>query len=1004
MDGLRISVLGPLRAWRDDRELDLGPAQRRAVLAALALRQGRVALVRDLLDDIWGWDTPASATGALRNHISRLRTTLEIDSRSPSVLISVAGGYALRLDEAALDATRSQRLAADAERAAAAGKPLRAVRLLGEALELWNGTPLAGVPGKHAERQRDRLAEARLVILEKQLGLELELGRHAEAAVQLSVLADEHPVREGLRALQMLALYRCGRQGDALAEYARTRRFLSEELGIEPGPDLARLHQRILRSDPALTLSAEGGVKTAEPVTTPPGPATPQSTFEPPRPAAPKNSDTQTTHALSAPTVDRPAPNWIPPAQLPPDVPDFTGRRDSIAHLTRTLTRQAGRSTTAATVCVVHGMGGVGKTTVAVHAAHAAREDFPDGQFYVDLRGASRDPAHPGSVQRSFLLALGISPANIPTDPFERTALYRSRLAGRRILLLLDNAVNADQVLPLLPGTADCAALITSRNPLAGLAVTSRTALEPFSEEEALALLERIAGPDRLPKEPEAARSLVRACGLLPLAVRIAASRLAARPRWTISSLTTRLTDSSHRLDELQAGGLAVEAAFELGYDSLNDAEARAFRLLAVPETATLTPGSAAALLDTTETAAEELLEALADAGLLETFDAGRYRYHDLLRLFARHRAMKVESEAHRQASLSRLARFHLAGMSAALRVVRPDSRLPAAMDPHLPGGPRFTDRSQAQHWVITELPGILCVADQIAHHPTRPLCAEDARTLRRTLVLLMPFSMPFADLYVAWGSVVPLGHALLEEAEEEDDDPGIVSACAVLALAYASNGKHEQASRFARRGFSTTSPDDRLVRHRIAYIRGVVAALDPASLDDAVTRFAEAAAYCRVLGEAAFEAQCMLGVATTHLARKDPGQALRYCREALELSQTAGGALDRVLALRYLGQALHDLGRHAEAVTHYTEALELCESHDLPSQRPHTLLGLARARFEDGCPDEARAAAEEALPMLTLLGDTTGRRLAADLLDRVATSCGQGESEDGAAAGVAGG
>ncbi|MET9883429.1 BTAD domain-containing putative transcriptional regulator [Streptomyces sp. NPDC006430] len=948
MGGLRIAVLGPLRAWRGNRELDIGPAQQRAVLAALALRGGQVAQVQELLDGIWGWDPPASAAAALRNYVSRLRTVLEPDPRAPTALLSVAGGYALRLDERALDATLCERLAADAEQALEAGSPERATGLLGEALALWGGVPLTGVPGDYADRQRDRLAERRLVLLEKRLALELELGRHAEATAELSALADEHPLREGLRALQMLALYRCGRQADALAGYGRTRRFLSEELGIAPGPELARLHQRILQSDPGL--------------------------------AAP-DAAASTTAANTAPEAARaPAPVWIPAAQLPPNIPDFTGRQETVANLRRTLCDAAEQTAVSAAVCVVHGMGGVGKTTVAVHAAHGARDRFPDGQLYVDLRGASSDPADPYAVQQSFLLALGMSPRNIPADPIERTALYRTRLAGGRLLLLLDNAVSSEQVRPLLPSTAGCAALITSRSPLACLPVTSRTGLEPFTEQEALALLERIAGPERLPKEPEAARSLVHACGLLPLAVRIAASRLSVRPRWTIASLTSRLTDRSRRLTELQAGGLAVEAAFELGYTSLTTAQARAFRLLAIPETPEITPGSAAALLDCTEHAAENILESLTNAGLLESCDPGRYRYHDLLRLFARHRTLKSDASAERKAALSRLARFHLAGLSAAMRAVRPYSRLAEALDPRIPGGPRFTERAEAQRWMISEQAAILGVAAQMAHHPTRPICADDARTLGRTFVLLLPFT----ELQIAWGSLLGLGHVLLDEAEDDDDAPAIVNACALLALAYASTGQHEQARNLARRGYLTTAPDDRVFKHRLAYVMGTVAAMDPNSLDEAVTHFEEAARLCRAVGETGFEAQCMLGLAMTHLARKEPDRALGHCREAFALNQAAQCALGTVLALCHLGRALNELGRHDEAVEQYSEALATCDAHDLPTQRAHTLLGLALAHFEAGRPAPAAEAAEAAVPLLAVLGDTAGRRRAEELLGRI--------------------
>ncbi|MGW7367631.1 BTAD domain-containing putative transcriptional regulator [Streptomyces sp. NPDC054841] len=948
MDGLRIAVLGPLRAWRADRELDIGPAQQRAVLAALALRGGQVAQVQELLDGIWGWDPPASAAVALRNYVSRLRTVLEPDPRAPATLVSVAGGYALRLDEGALDATLCERLAADAEHAMDAGDAERATGLLGEALGLWDGIPLTGVPGDYAGRQRDRLAERRLVLLEKRLGLELELGRHSQAAAELSALADEHPLREGLRALQMLALYRCGRQADALAGYGRTRRFLSEELGIEPGPDLARLHQRILQSDPGL--------------------------------AAPEAAASATGPDAVAEAAQAPAPVWIPPAQLPPDVPDFTGRQETVVNLRRILSGADGQTAVAAAVCVIHGMGGVGKTTVAVHAAHGARDHFPDGQLYVDLRGASSDPADPYTVQQSFLLALGVSASNIPADHAERTALYRTRLAGSRLLLLLDNAVNSEQVRPLLPGTAGCAALVTSRTPLTCLPVTSRTGLEPFTEQEALALLERIAGEERLPKEPEAARSLVHACGLLPLGVRIAASRLSARPRWTIASLTARLTDRSRRLKELRAGGLAVEAAFELGYASLGATKARAFRLLAIPEMPEVTPGAAAALLDINDSAAESILESLANAGLLESSDPGRYRYHDLLRLFARHRTLKTDTSAERKAALSRLARYHLAGMCAALRAVRPYSRSTEFLDPRIPCAPRFTERAEAQRWVIAEQPAIMGVAAQIAHHPTRPICADDARTLGRTFALLMPFS----DLYVAWGSLLPLGHVLLGEAEDDDDSLAIVLACALLAMAYAYTGQHEQARGFARRGYLTTDPDDRVFRHRLAYVRGKVAAMDPNSLDDALTYYEEAVRHCRVVGETGFEAQCVLGLAMAHIARKEPDRALGYCREAFALNQAAQCGVGSVLALRHLGQALHDLGRHDEAVEQYTEALAACDAHDLPTQRAHTLLGLAVAHFEAGRPAPAQAAATAALPMLAVLGDTVGGRQAEELLNRI--------------------
>ncbi|WP_344641233.1 AfsR/SARP family transcriptional regulator [Kitasatospora cystarginea] len=940
MDGLKVAVLGPLRAWRAGSELDTGSAQQRAVLAALALRSGRVVSVEELSLGIWGWNPPASSAVALRNHISRLRAALETEPRAPRLLVSVAGGYTLRLDEDALDASRSERLATEAERAARTGDRPEAARLLGEALDLWQGVPLTGVPGEYAERQRERLTERRLALLETRLGLELELGRHARSVAELTALADEHPMREGLRALQMLALYRSGRQADALAAYDRTRRSLTEELGLDPGPELVRLHQRILRTDPEL--AAPGA--------------------QPSAPAAP------------------PVAAWLPPAQLPLDVPDFTGRTEVIAELDEALARPSAGVGTAAAVCVIHGMGGVGKTTLAVHAAHRARGSFPEGQLHADLRGASAKPADPYVVQGLFLRALGVPPENIPSSPLDRTALYRTRLAGRRLLVLLDNAADTEQVEPLLPGTAECAVLVTSRAPLACLPVTSRTALEPFTEWEALDLLERITGSTRLTREPEAARALVNTCGLLPLAVRIAASRLAARPRWTVASLADRLADRPRRLSELETGSLAVDAAFQVGYAALDPAQARAFRLLAIPETPDLSPGTAAAVLDCTDVMAEEVLESLADAGLLEPGDVGRYRYHDLVRLFARHRTLEADPPQERQAALSRLARCHLAGTSAALRSERPYSRLAGALNPEVPDGPQFTSAAEAQRWVIEELAGMIGLATQILQHPTRPAGLDDARVIAATLTAMVPFT----DLCVPWRLVVPIGQDLRRIAEQAADPDVAANAGVVLAVAYAHTGRHEEAREAALRAWRTREQhDDGVFPHRLRYTMGAVAALDPGSVDEAVDHFAQARTLARRAGEAGFEAQCALGLAQTHLARHDYAAALKEGRAALAHFSATSCHLPATLALRTLGQALHGLGRHDDAVARYREALAMCDTLGLRSQRAPTLLACSVAHLDAGRHAEAASLAGQAVALFADLGDPAGQQRAEDVVRR---------------------
>ncbi|MFF8901559.1 BTAD domain-containing putative transcriptional regulator [Streptomyces lydicus] len=950
MGGLRIAALGPLRAWRGERQLDTGPAQQRAVLTSLTLRCGQVASADELVRDVWGAEPPASAHVAVRNHVSRLRTVLESESAAPKALVSVAGGYALHLPDAALDVSRAERLHARAQAARSQGDLEPAVRFLAEAEALWDGTPLTGVPGPYAQRQRERLIEYRLLLVEARLTLELQLGGHTRVVGELIALADEHPLREGLRALQMLALYRCGRQADALAGYAEARRHLAAELGVDPGPELVRLHQRILEADP--TLAPPPGVAAVSPA---PGPAT---------------------------GADR--PTWVPPAQAPPDAPDFTGRTEESRQVREALAGAVRTDATAPVICVIHGMGGVGKTTLAVHAAHAVREQFPDGQLYVDLRGTGREHANPYEVQEFFLRSLGVLAGNVPSGREERTALYRSRMAGRRLLLLLDNAADTEQVSALLPGTAGSAALITSRTALMCLPATTHTALEPFSEPEALALLERMAGSGRCRQEQQTARDLVRACGMLPLAVRVVGARLVVRPRWTLATLAERLSDRSQRLGELEAGSLAVESVFHLGYSTLDEAEARAFRLLAIPEVPDLSPAAAAAALNCDRREAEALLESLAHQGLLEPGEPGRYRYHDLLRLFARHRTLDTDPSTTRQAALSRVARFYLTGTSSAMRAERPYSRLPDVADPDgMPGAAAFNDALHAQEWMLHELPAMLAVTGQIVQHPYRPVSAEDTRTLSSLLALLMPFT----DFCLPWDAIHQLAPTLLRAAEHHGERLATVFSCVAAAVACARLGHHEEAAALAARAHEALDPGDRALAPRVVYTMGVVAGARPDGLDKAIGHFRSAHALACESGEPGMAAQCSVSLAGAELALDRPQQALEAARDALAHCLPGDSPVGIALAQRVLGDALAELGRPGEAVTEYGTALAVCRAHGLHAQRAHTLLSLASALAAVGRPEQARTCAAEGGAALAQLGDTAGEERARALMNRLAAA-----------------
>ncbi|WP_354638504.1 ATP-binding protein [Kitasatospora camelliae] len=645
---------------------------------------------------------------------------------------------------------------------------------------------------------------------------------------------------------------------------------------------------------------------------------------------------------------------------------------------------------TAPAVWTIHGMGGVGKTALAVHVAHSARGRFPDGQLYADLRGAGTEAADPYEVQEVFLRALGVVSEHIPADLTERTALYRSRLAGRDILLLLDNAADTEQVNPLLPGTPECAVLITSRAPLTCLPTTGRTALEPLGEPEAVSLLERIAGVDRCRREPLATRELVRACGMLPLAVRIIGSRLAARPRWSVAFLAERLEDRRRRLVELEAGSLAVEPVFDVGYSALEEEQARAFRLLAIPEVADVSVAAAAAVLQCDRRTAEDLLDGLAHVGLLEPGDPGRYRYHDLLRLFARHRTLAADPPEVRQQVLSRIARFHLAWTAAAVRVEWPHSRLRAAVDPATGvAAPAFADETRAQQWVINELPAIVAITAQLLDHPDRPIGVEDARTLAGLLMLLTTFT----DLCIPWAALGVSAGRLIAAGEGHGEQAVVMYGCAVAAIGHAHTGRHEEARTLARRAHETAQaapgPD---MTPRMALLRGLVAGSRPGGLEESLAHNRRARDLAEAAGDFSLMARCALELAPALHALGRYREAVAAARDTLAGCRTAESPAGVVIAQRSLAEALAALGRYDEAMAEYRAALHLSEARGLRAQHARTLLSCASALVAADRHPEAEDLAARALTAVVRLGDTVGEHRARALLARLGAGTARAE------------
>ncbi|MEU5029944.1 AfsR/SARP family transcriptional regulator [Streptomyces milbemycinicus] len=925
----RFTVLGPVRAWRDEEQLNTGSPQQKALLAALLLRGGRTATAPELVDAVWGEAPPEAAVSALRTYASRLRKAFAPHS---DVLVSESGGYAVQVGMGALDTDVAESLAAEAEKARNSGDPVRARELIGQALALWDGEPLANVPGPHAETQRTRLSEWRLVLIETGLDLDLELGHHMDVVSELTALTATHPLRERLRELLMLALYRSGRQAEALAVYKDTRELLAEDLGVDPCAELSELHQRILQADAEL--------------------------------AAPVDA------RASAGLV------FVRPAQLPATVADFTGRVSFVKELSDQLATAEGH---VMAVSAVAGIGGVGKTTLAVHVAHAARHNFPDGQLYVDLQGAGPVPAEPEAVLGAFLRALGVPDTAIPDGVEERAALYRSTLDNRRVLTLLDNARDAAQVRPLLPGTEGCAALITSRIRMVDLESAHLVDLDVMSPEEALVLFTRIVGEERVAAERDAAMDVVAACGFLPLAIRIAASRLAARRTWTVTTLAHKLGNERRRLDELRAGDLAVRATFQLGYGQLEPQQARAFRLLGLADGPDISLAAAAAVLDMDPFDTEEFLEALVDTSLLESAAPGRYRYHDLVRLYARDCAERDQSVADREAAMSRLLDFYLATAARVYALERPGDRLVDHLSPTGQAGLDFAHQDAALDWLFTESDCLLACAQQSA----------SGTTLRRAADLLAA-AVDLAESGANSARFEAVASAVSKAADAAGDPYAGGRARFLLAKVLELANRFDEADAEAQRALMLgNAAQDRVPVGRALTERGIIA-LGQKRFEDAETHFLQAIETYRAMQDAPCEASALCGLSRVHVEMGRTASAVELARQGTEIYASLGRTLRLANGKYSLGLALSGADQPAEALEEFSEALALFRESRQPLWEAMTHQRLAEVRL---ALDNSASAAQHAEQALALrgFGGEWRRAIVLTLLGKALMNLGQG-------------
>jgi len=632
----------------------------------MLLRAGAFISAEELIDVLWPEDPPKTADGTLRTYVYRLRRVL-----GERKLLRASGGYVLPMSGDDFDASLFRQLADQAGQARAEGDRGTAASHLNEALALWKGVPLAGITGRFAETRRVLLEEMRLTAAEDWAGDNLALGRHAEVIPVLASMAGDYPYCERLRALHMLALYRAGRQAEALAVFNEVRHQLATELGIDPGPQLQDLHLRVLSADPALM-----DVPAAE------SPAWAGS----PEPGAPAREQEDDHDDAAASAADDPVTAPVaPPAQLPRDLPNFAGRRTDVEFLLAEESGPVG-------VTVITGMAGVGKTTLAVHAAHLMADRFPDGQLCIDLRGFDRSGVALGQEDavRQLLAGLGVPRERIPAGAEAQVGLYRSVLAGRQVLIVLDNARSAEQVRPLLPGGSQCGVLVTSRDQMRSLIATEGArliGLTPFSPPEAREALARRLGADRVDADIEGAERLIELCAGLPLALSVVAARAAVYADYPLSSLATELSESGSRLSALADPDSAVDsrASLSLSYQALSPGAARLLRLSALHPGSEVSSEAMADLAGISTPEAAAGLEELERGHLMTRPWPGYYASHDLVRAYAAELAdADPATESH--PARMRVLSHHRHSANAAMRAPRP-TRSPADLGAAPPGG-----------------------------------------------------------------------------------------------------------------------------------------------------------------------------------------------------------------------------------------------------------------------------------------------------------------------------
>ncbi|WP_199441998.1 AfsR/SARP family transcriptional regulator [Umezawaea beigongshangensis] len=915
---MEFRVLGPVEVAVEGGPIPVGGPKPRTLLALLAVQAGRVVPAEQLIDAVWGEEPPESARAAVHTYVSALRRALAED-----VIVHGTGGYRLDVEHERIDLHVFTREVSAGKRAAAAGRPDRAAAHFRTALQQWRGAALGGARGRWAETERTRLGELRLAALEECVDAELSLGRGGSIVDELASAIAEQPLRERLRAQLVLALHQAGRRADALSAYQEARRVLLDELGLDPGPVLRQAHDHVLTSAPA-----------------------PRSRPE----------------AVGAPSPAPEARVAARPGQLPFDIADFTGRTVEVAALIRRLSEEA----TSSRLCAVYGKPGAGKSTLAVHVAHRVRAEFPDGQLYASLRGVRTVRSDPAEVLAGFLRALGVPDTSIPAEPAERAQLYRTVLADRRVLVVLDDAFDERQVRPLLPGGHRCAALVTSRERLGALGGAAQLDLHVLGDAEALQLLDRIVGDGRVAAEPAAAGEIVRLCGHLPLAVRIAGARLAARARWPLQRLADRLVVQHRVLQELTIGDLEVRGSLALSYDELGERERTALRKLGLLDLSSFGGWVLAPLLGCDAHEAEEVVERLVDAQLLDAHavDVGgpRFQIHDLTRAFARERGEQEETDFREAAT--RVAECWLALVETA------GSRMPHAtfdavttVDPHLDAQQVDEVLADPAAWFDAEQTGLVGVVERVSE-----LDLADVATRLAAALCSSRFSV--RNLFGQWWRT---HSAALAAARRAGDRAGEARLLAGLGWLRYEQDRFDEAAAYYEQALEL-GDDPRfraMTRLSLSTVQREHGQLARAreSLDLALAELSE-------LDEPRAVAQALHGLGRVLTEQGELDAALDACERAALAYEKIGDDRDHAIALRSVGIAHRAAGRLEEAARWCEEAVDLLCRIDDPLMSAYAVQALAKVRVRQGRGDEVRELLVEGLATCNEMQDGFGQAL----------------------------